>query len=96
MSKVVRNQLLDAINLLETGTKYISKLITNHKIDDCTQLLTTCQELAIAIGTRIENLRGKGTTVVFELEDYCEKIYMVAAIKWTVGMLRDLKILYDK
>lgn len=78
MSKVVRNQLLDAINLLETGTKYISKLITNHKIDDCTQLLTTCQELAIAIGTRIENLRGKDTTVVFELEDYCEKIYMVA------------------
>ena len=27
MSKVVRNQLLDAINLLETGTKYIGKLM---------------------------------------------------------------------
>ncbi len=77
MSKVVRKQLLQAIELLEKGTNQVGKLIADCRSEDCIELLTDCQDLAIAIGTRIEKLRGEGTATVFGLEEYCENIYTV-------------------
>ena len=77
MSKVVRKQLLQAIELLEKGTNQVGKLIADCRKEDCIGLLTDCQDLAIAIGTRIEKLRGEGTATVSGLEEYCENIYMV-------------------
>lgn len=77
MSKVVRKQLLQAIGLLEKGTNQVGKLIADCRKEDCIELLTDCQDLAIAIGTRIEKLRGEGTATVSGLEEYCENIYMV-------------------
>lgn len=77
MSKVVRKQLLQAIELLEKGTKQVGKLIENCQREDSIGLLTDCQNLAIEIGTRIEKLRGEGTVTVSGLEEYCENIYMV-------------------
>ena len=58
MSKMVRKQLLQAIELLEKGTNQVGKLIADCRSEDCIELLTDCQDLAIAIGTRIEKLRG--------------------------------------
>lgn len=77
MSKVVRKQLLQAIGLLEKGTNQVGKLIADCRKEDCIELLTDCQDLAIAIGTRIEKLRGEGTATVSGLEEYCENIYTV-------------------
>ena len=77
MSKVVRKQLLQAIELLEKGTNQVGKLIADCRSEDCIELLTDCQDLAIAIGTRIEKLRGEGTATVSGLEEYCENIYTV-------------------
>lgn len=77
MSKVVRKQLLQAIELLEKGTNQVGKLIADCRKEDCIGLLTDCQDLAIAIGTRIEKLRGEGTATVSGLEEYCENIYTV-------------------
>lgn len=77
MSKMVRKQLLQAIELLEKGTNQVGKLIADCRSEDCIELLTDCQDLAIAIGTRIEKLRGEGTATVSGLEEYCENIYMV-------------------
>ena len=77
MSKVVRKQLLQAIELLEKGTTQVGTLIADCRSEDCIELLTDCQDLAIAIGTRIEKLRGEGTATVSGLEEYCENIYTV-------------------
>ena len=77
MSKMVRKQLLQAIELLEKGTNQVGKLIADCRSEDCIELLTDCQDLAIAIGTRIEKLRGEGTATVSGLEEYCENIYTV-------------------
>ena len=62
---------------MEKGTKQIAKLIADCRKEDCIELLTDCQDLAIAIGTRIEKLRGEGTATVSGLEEYCENIYTV-------------------
>ncbi|MCM1282768.1 MAG: hypothetical protein NC242_03890 [Roseburia sp.] len=37
--------------------------------------MADCQNLAVALGTRIETFRGMGTSVVSELEKYCELVY---------------------
>lgn len=75
MSKVVREQLLRAIELLQQGTQEIGNLIEKSRTEDCLGLLEDCQSLAIALGTRIEKLHGEGTAVVSALEEYCEDIY---------------------
>jgi hypothetical protein len=76
MSKMVRKQLLQAAEVLEQGTKQIGRLAADRRAEDCIALLTDCQDLAIALGTRIEKLRGVGTQTVLALEDYCEKLYL--------------------
>ncbi len=78
MSKAVRKQLLQKIELLEKGTKKSEELIVETRINDCIGMLMDCQDLAIAIGTYIEKLYGIGTRMVSVLEDYCEKLYAVA------------------
>lgn len=77
MSREVRKQLLQAIELLEKGTCQIRELVTDCHVEECIGLLTDCQDLAIAIGTRIEKIRGEGTATVRELENYCEELYHV-------------------
>lgn len=78
MSKVVRKRLLDTIELLEKGTKIVGRLITDQRGEDCLTLLFDCQELAIAIGMKTEQLHGQGTKTVEALEEYCESIYQLA------------------
>ena len=41
------------------------------------QILTGCQETAIAFGTLIESVKGEGTDTVGKLEAYCEEIYRI-------------------
>jgi hypothetical protein len=42
---------------------------------DSAPLLTDCQEAAITLGTRLEQICGEGTRTVAELEAYCEELY---------------------
>lgn len=77
MSKVVRKQLLQTIELLQQGTQKIGILMEKGRTEDCLILLEDCQNLAIALGTRIEKLHGEGTHVVSALEEYCEDIYQL-------------------
>lgn len=75
MSKVVRQQFIQTIELLQQGTQTVKKLITENRSGDTYNLLEDCQQLAIAFGTRIEKLYGEGTSTVSALETYCEKAY---------------------
>lgn len=77
MSKVVRNQLLQTIKLLQQGTKAVRSLIGNGRTEDCLDLLEDCQNLATTLGMRIEKLYGEGTATVSALEEYCEDVYQV-------------------
>lgn len=75
MSRAVRQQLLQTIELLQQGTQEAKKLIETERTEESLGLLEDCQQLAIALGTRIEKLYGEGTSTVSALELYCEKVY---------------------
>ena len=49
MSEVVRKQLLQAIELLVIFLFLVVKLIADCRSEDCIELLTDCQDLAIAV-----------------------------------------------
>lgn len=78
MSKVVRERLQKTIQCLEEATSVIGETCANtpeaHLI---VELLTDTQNLAIAFGTRVEQLKGLGTRTVEELERYCECLFHV-------------------
>lgn len=83
MSKVVRERLQQTIQCMEEATQVIEKKCSNLQQDKApekqllTEFLTEVQDLAIAFGTRIEQLRGIGTRTVTELESYCECLFHV-------------------
>lgn len=75
MSRRVRSRLLHSTEVLAEGTSIIECLLREGRTNELIALLTDCQDLAIALGTRIEALQGMGTSVVSELEKYCELVY---------------------
>lgn len=74
MSKIVRKQLIGTIELLKKASGMIEDSV--RKNQDTIALLTDCQDLAVALGCRIEELKGMNTFIVPALEKYCELLYM--------------------
>lgn len=83
MSKVVRERLQQTIQCMEEATQVIERKYSSVQTNQVqgnqllVDLLTEMQDLAIAFGTRIEQLRGIGTQTVTELENYCECLFHV-------------------
>lgn len=77
MSRRVRNHLFRSVETLAEGTSIIEGLLSEGRTKEIIVLLTDCQDLAIALGTRIETLQGTGTGAVSELEKYCELVYVL-------------------
>lgn len=75
MSRRVRNCLLHSVEVLAEGTSKVECLLRDRRSEDVITLLIDCQNLAVALGTRIESLKGMDTRVVPELESYCELVY---------------------
>lgn len=80
MSRTVRKRLLGTIELLGEGVNAIDRMLQRQQYEMCIALLSDCQELAIALGTRIEALRGLDTKTVSALEQFCEVIYQVGEV----------------
>ena len=75
MSRAVRKQLFEALDTLKKATHLLRGIIEEGGTDELLEMLTDCQECAIAIGTRIDSIYGEGTESVHLLEKYCENIY---------------------
>ena len=75
MSRRIRKRLFHSAEVLEEGTSKIECLLRQGRAEDAVPLLIDCQNLAVALGTRIETLQGMETRVVPELEKYCELVY---------------------
>lgn len=65
------------ISSLETLHAHILTLIDKGKITEAAAILEKCQEIAITVGTAIDQEQGEGTPTVKYLEDYCEFIYNI-------------------
>lgn len=112
MSKVVRERLQQTIQCMEEATQVIEKKCSNLQQDKApekqllTEFLTEVQDLAIAFGTRIEQLRGIGTRTVTELESYCECLFHVSecmdslqlsdAIKKLIRQMEQIKAAFEQ
>lgn len=81
MSKVVRKRLLQTMECIRQAVDVIEQWNVNklnpemQRGDMLVELLTDVQDLAIALGTRIEALKGLETKTVKELEVFCECLF---------------------
>lgn len=82
MSRGTRKQLLSMAETLDDANRLMKKLFLKPAAEEeaVVELLSDCQDAAVAIGNRIEALQGEGTETVKELEDYCEDLYRLALL----------------
>ena len=78
MSRAVRMQLFETLESLQKGNQLLENLLHNGKQEEIVNLLTDCQNCAIAIGNQIEAVYGAGKECVHDLENYCESIYQMS------------------
>jgi hypothetical protein len=69
MSRFVRKQMLSIVEQLKIAAGRVGAA------DYSAALLADCQQAAVILGTRLEQIRGEGTRTVAELEAYCEELY---------------------
>lgn len=77
MKKQLKKQLLEITALLAEAHENINKHLEKKDINTAVVILEDCQNTAIAVGTKIDEIEGDGTTPVKALEDYCELVYQI-------------------
>lgn len=71
-----KEQIKAFINLLEEAHREVCHLLGKQEYVLAMDLMASCQNVAIQVGTLIEQL-GKGTGTVELLEEYCELVYQL-------------------
>ena len=75
MRKYYKTQCMDVLSSIEEAHEQVIKYIEKKQIAEAAQLLESCQQGAIQVGTTIDRLEGEGTEAVHILEEYCEEAY---------------------
>jgi len=79
MSRIVRRQLFEMMDTLQTATDMLEGLFAYDSgevsYEELVELLADCQNCAITVGNKIEAVYGTETKSVAMLEAYCESIY---------------------
>lgn len=75
MKKQQKKRIDELINLLGQAQEQIINSVRNNELRDAEEILVSCQNVAISIGTAIEDEEGEGTKTVALLEEYCEAIF---------------------
>ena len=80
MSRAARKQLFSMTDSLIKANKALKMSLPQAAVKEegIVQLLSDCQDAAVAIGNSMEVLCGEGTQTVAELEAYCENLYQMA------------------
>ncbi len=80
MSRTTKKQLLSMTDALIRANKALKMNLNKASEQEETliQLLSDCQDGAVAIGNGMEALYGDNTETVTELEAYCENLYQMA------------------
>lgn len=71
MRKYKKKELLNCIQTLQEAHAKLSGVTLTVR----NEILSQCQEMAIQVGTEIDNHAGEGTKAVSYLEEYCEEVY---------------------
>lgn len=73
----LKSMAADMINLLGQAHSSIADSLHKGEMDTAAGLLEDCQDGAIALGTKIEEVKQEGFVTVGLLEQYCEVLYTV-------------------
>lgn len=73
------------VSLMERAYSMVKKYICDKQYEESFQLLITCQNSAINIGTMLEEHYGEGLDTVKVLEDYCEMLYQLSVMLQELG-----------
>lgn len=75
MRKKQKESFHEIIYSLLQINAHFAGLISDNKMNVIPSIIEECQQSAIAIGNKIDELEGEGTKTVKFLEDYCELLY---------------------
>ncbi len=78
MRKYHQVLLLELLQTVDEANAEIKSLLNKQDNSTLINLLADCQEVAIQMGNLIEELAGKGTKTVAQLEEYCHLLYLVS------------------
>ena len=78
MSQFLNQQLLSIVDTMEQANEYLLQLFADNKPEEVIGLLTDCQNCAVEIGTKIENVYGETPGIIHALEVYCEYVFQTA------------------
>lgn len=77
MNQAKKQDAIDKIVLLKKANNAVKKLIGQHNVSAIIPILEDCQNVAIILGTTIEQTVREGSPIVKLLEEYCENIYLL-------------------
>lgn len=75
MKKSQKNQILDALGLLDKAHEAMKRAVETGNQAGALTLLEQCQDSAIQIGGMVEESEGEDFATVGLLENYCEQLY---------------------
>lgn len=78
MSRAVRKQLFEVLDTLLEASFVLESMCDDGNEEQFLNVLADCQECAITIGDKIDIVYGEGKDSVYELEGYCEKLYLIS------------------
>lgn len=91
MRKYIKTDLCNIIDQLVNVNETLISKGKGVSQEQVQGILTDCQQGAVDVGSKIEEVEGEGTEAVRLLEEYCEKVYLLC-INWTDEKLRDKEL----
>lgn len=76
--KHTQKQLLEIVDSLIHVNAIIKNLVASDNVEQLSAILSEAQNVAISLGTAIENALGLGTQAVHVLEEYCEVLWNIS------------------
>lgn len=65
------------VTLFQEAHESLIQLLNQGELDNVVALMGECQEVAVQLGSMIEEERGEGSAVVVVLEQYCEQLFHI-------------------
>lgn len=98
MRKHQKKQVNELLNLLGLAHEQIFKLLRNGNSTEVCEILGDCQNVAISVGTAIDEEEGEGSYTVKLLEEYCELVYQLneSIVQETINSVNEVRVPLDK
>ncbi|MBD5500302.1 MAG: hypothetical protein HDR10_03720 [Lachnospiraceae bacterium] len=85
MRKAVKMQIIQLLMTLKEAHKEIILYLSKKQYDLVSNILADCQECAVTVGNIIEQFEADQEVIIKQLEEYCEKLFIMNNEMETAG-----------